>query len=73
MNPNEDFYKIFSREAEKSMQRMLDLTREQLLEFTWREDNDDLTKPREKEVGKIRNLNKYEIQLLKRKISFRSR
>ena len=60
-NPDETFYKIFFREAEKSMQVVLDLTREQLLDLTWREDNDYLNNTRAKEVDKIRNLKNYEV------------
>ena len=54
------------------MQGVLDLTREQLLELTWRGDNDDLTKPMANDMGKIRNLLCSSFAN-KRKVSFRSR
>ena len=40
---------------------MLDLTKEDLTELTWIEDNHDLTKPRSHEVGKIRSSKKYRV------------
>ena len=41
---DETFYKIFSRQASKGTQDVIDLTKEELKELTWIEDNGDASK-----------------------------
>ena len=54
-DPDGIFYKTFSREAQKVRQGVLDFNKEDLVELTFREDNDDLIKSSSKEVDKIRS------------------
>ena len=58
-DPEETFYKIFSRQASKGIQDAIDLSKEELKDLTWRENNRDVSKLEPSEVGKVRSLNNY--------------
>ena len=61
--PDEPFCKIFSREAKKGMRKVFQISRLELLDLTWREDDGTLYRSRAYEVGEIRMLNHYKVHL----------
>ena len=62
-DPDENFYKTFSREANKGIQHIIDRSKEKLRDLKWREDNGDLSKIMISEAGKIRSLKNYIVYL----------
>ena len=57
--PDETFYKKFSRDASKEIQDVLNQTKDELKNLTWKDINGDVIKLTQSEVSKIRSLDNY--------------
>ena len=55
-DPEETFYKIFSKQAIKGIQDSMNLSKEELKNHTWIEDNSDFSKLEPSKAGKVRSL-----------------
>ena len=58
-DPDKYFYKMLSRESKKGVQDVTDVSKEELKEEKWREDNCDLSELMTSDVVKIRSLKDY--------------
>ena len=58
-SPEDDFYTIFSRAVTIGIQDAINLTKEQLENLTWKENNGDVTKIEPSEVDKVLSLKNY--------------
>ena len=58
-DPDETFYKIFSRESKKGAQSVIDMSKEELKDLNLRENDDNLSEFMTSEACKVRSLNKY--------------
>ena len=57
--PDETFYRIFSREASHEIHHITNMSKEELENLEWKEENKDDHKLEAFEVGMIRSLNNY--------------
>ena len=55
-DPEENFYKIFPRKERKGIQDATDLSKEELKDLTWRENNVDVSKLEPREIGKVSSM-----------------